>query len=105
MYESAKSSLLQGQHRLRRRKVPPFQAMYGKFRALKSLGGPLQKRGNNSEHHSDADHADGYFDWRVAARAHGEVFRDVRSACTLVQVSGFIDPTWLVEIDADCTVE
>jgi hypothetical protein len=38
--------------------------------------------------------------WRDAARAHGEVFRDVRPACTFVQVSGFIDPTWLVEIEA-----
>ena len=30
--------------------------------------------------------------WREAARAHGEMFRDVRPACTFVQVSGFIDP-------------
>jgi enamine deaminase RidA (YjgF/YER057c/UK114 family) len=43
--------------------------------------------------------------WRDAARAHGEVFRDVRPACTFVQVSGFIDPNWLVEIEADCFVE
>jgi enamine deaminase RidA (YjgF/YER057c/UK114 family) len=43
--------------------------------------------------------------WRDAARAHGEVFRDIRPACTFVQVSGFIDPTWLVEIEADCVVE
>ena len=43
--------------------------------------------------------------WHDAARAHGEVFRDIRPACTLVQVSGFIDPTWLVEIEADCVVE
>jgi enamine deaminase RidA (YjgF/YER057c/UK114 family) len=43
--------------------------------------------------------------WHDAARAHGEVFRDIRPACTFVQVSGFIDPTWLVEIEADCVVE
>lgn len=43
--------------------------------------------------------------WRDAARAHGEVFRDVRPACTFVQVSGFIDPTWLVEIEADCVID
>jgi hypothetical protein len=42
--------------------------------------------------------------WRDAARAHGEVFHDVRPACTFVQVSGFIDPTWLVEIEADCVL-
>ena len=43
--------------------------------------------------------------WRDAARAHGEVFHDVRPACTFVQVSGFIDPMWLVEIEADCVIE
>jgi enamine deaminase RidA (YjgF/YER057c/UK114 family) len=43
--------------------------------------------------------------WRDAARAHGEFFRDIRPACTFVQVSGFIDPTWLVEVEADCVVE
>ena len=43
--------------------------------------------------------------WRDAARAHGEVFREIRPASTFVQVSGFIDPTWLVEIEADCVVE
>jgi enamine deaminase RidA (YjgF/YER057c/UK114 family) len=43
--------------------------------------------------------------WRDAARAHGEIFRDIRPACTFVQVSGFIDPAWLVEVEADCVVE
>jgi enamine deaminase RidA (YjgF/YER057c/UK114 family) len=43
--------------------------------------------------------------WRDAARAHGEVFREIRPACTFVEVSGFIDPNWLVEIEADCVVE
>jgi enamine deaminase RidA (YjgF/YER057c/UK114 family) len=42
--------------------------------------------------------------WREAARAHGEVFRDIRPACTFVEVSRFIDPDWLVEIEADCAV-
>lgn len=43
--------------------------------------------------------------WRDAARAHGEVFADVRPACTFVQVSRFIDPDWLVETEADCYVD
>ncbi|OQM76452.1 RidA family protein [Manganibacter manganicus] len=42
--------------------------------------------------------------WRDAARAHGEVFGSIRPACTFVQVSRFIDPDWLVEIEADCVV-
>lgn len=39
--------------------------------------------------------------WEDAARAHGERFRDVRPACTFVQVAGFIDPAWRVEIEVD----
>ncbi len=39
--------------------------------------------------------------WREAARAHGEYFNDVRPACTFMQVSGFIDPDWLIEIEID----
>jgi enamine deaminase RidA (YjgF/YER057c/UK114 family) len=42
--------------------------------------------------------------WREAARAHGEYFASVRPACTFVQVSGFIDPDWLVEVEADAVV-
>jgi enamine deaminase RidA (YjgF/YER057c/UK114 family) len=42
--------------------------------------------------------------WREAARAHGEYFREARPACTFVQVSGFIDTAWLVEIEADAIV-
>jgi enamine deaminase RidA (YjgF/YER057c/UK114 family) len=42
--------------------------------------------------------------WREAARAHGEYFRDVRPACTFVEVSRFIDPDWLIEIEIDAIV-
>ena len=43
--------------------------------------------------------------WREAARAHGECFGAIRPACTFVAVSRFIDPDWLVEVEADCVVE
>lgn len=35
------------------------------------------------------------------AAVHGEVFRDVRPAATAIVVAGLIDPTLLVEIEAD----
>lgn len=44
-------------------------------------------------------------DWKEVARAHAEAFRDVRPATTVVQVSRFVDPEWLVEIEADALVE
>src|SRR5215210_833989 len=37
-------------------------------------------------------------DWEAVARVHGEFFRDARAANTIMQVSRFIDPDWLVEV-------
>jgi len=44
-------------------------------------------------------------DWERVARVHGEFFRDARPANTVVQVVSFIDPEWLVEVEADAIVE
>lgn len=44
-------------------------------------------------------------DWEAVARVHGEFFRDVRPASTVMQVTRFIDPDWLVEVEADAVVE
>ena len=43
-------------------------------------------------------------DWEAVARVHGEYFKDIRPASTIVQVSCFIEPSWLVEIEADAVV-
>jgi enamine deaminase RidA (YjgF/YER057c/UK114 family) len=43
-------------------------------------------------------------DWRDVGRAHGEFFGDVRPASTMLVVSGFLDPRWIVEIEADAVV-
>lgn len=46
----------------------------------------------------------GINDWEAVARAHGEVFREIMPACTVMEVSRFINPEWLVEIEADAVV-
>jgi enamine deaminase RidA (YjgF/YER057c/UK114 family) len=39
--------------------------------------------------------------WEEIGRAHGECFRDVRPASTMVEVSRLISPDMLVEIEAE----
>jgi len=43
-------------------------------------------------------------DWELIARAHGEVFGEIRPATAMVEVSKLIDPKMLVEIEADALI-
>ena len=43
-------------------------------------------------------------DWEAVAAVHGEYFRDIRPVNTTMQVSRFINPDWLVEIEADAVI-
>lgn len=44
-------------------------------------------------------------DWQAVAAVHGEVFGAIRPANTIMQVTRFIDPDWLVEFEADAVIE
>lgn len=38
--------------------------------------------------------------WKEAAKAHGEIFGDIRPASSFIGTSALINPDWLVEIEA-----
>jgi enamine deaminase RidA (YjgF/YER057c/UK114 family) len=42
--------------------------------------------------------------WEEVARVHGEVFKDIRPATTIVEVARLIDAAALIEIEADAVV-
>lgn len=39
--------------------------------------------------------------WEEYGRAHGEAFRDIRPAASMLEVSGLVDPAMLIEIEVD----
>ena len=76
---------------------PYLQAKY----ALEKIGRALAEAGAGFENVirtrmfvTDIDR------WEDVGRAHGEVFRDIRPASTLVQVASLVRPDLLVEIEA-----
>lgn len=43
-------------------------------------------------------------DWEIVGRVHGEIFGDIRPVNTIVQVTRFIDPDWLLETEVDAVL-
>lgn len=44
-------------------------------------------------------------DWKAAAEVRASYFKTIKPVDTIVQVSRFIDPDWLIEIEVDAIVK
>jgi enamine deaminase RidA (YjgF/YER057c/UK114 family) len=42
--------------------------------------------------------------WKAVGAIHGEVFGTIRPVTTVMEVSRFVDPDWLIEIEVDAIV-
>lgn len=42
--------------------------------------------------------------WKEIAKVRGEYFKDILPVDTVMEVSRFINPEWLIEIEADAIV-
>ncbi len=74
------------------------QAIENIQKALQALGGELGNVVRTRIYVANIEH------WEEIGRAHGEFFRDIGPATSMVEVSRLIAPEILVEIEADAVV-
>jgi enamine deaminase RidA (YjgF/YER057c/UK114 family) len=81
---------------------PPDDAYGQAVRCFEIIRAALGEHGASTEHVVRTRmYLSSGEDWEDVGRAHAEVFGDVRPASTMVLITGFIDPSFLVEIEAD----
>lgn len=75
-----------------------IQVLENLKRALESAGASMQDVVRTRMFVTDISR------WREYGRAHGEYFRDIRPVTSMIEVKALIDPTMLIEIEADALV-
>ena len=81
---------------------PPADAYGQTTRVLEIIMAALAEAGAGPEHVvRTRTYLTNAGDWEEVGRAHGEVFAEIRPASTMVVVAEFLDPRWVVEMEAD----
>jgi enamine deaminase RidA (YjgF/YER057c/UK114 family) len=84
---------------------PPEGAYEQARLCLEIIGGALERAGAGF---ADVVRTRVYLtdarDWEEVARAHGEVFADIRPASTAIVVKALLDERWRVEIEAEAVL-
>lgn len=87
------------------RVVAPGDAYAQTLRALHNIEVALARLGARREHVVRTRlYVTDIGRWEEVGRAHGEFFREVRPAATMVEVSRLIHPDMLVEIEAEAVL-
>jgi enamine deaminase RidA (YjgF/YER057c/UK114 family) len=68
-------------------------------KAVEAAGGTLESVIRTRMYVTEVAH------WEAIGRAHGDFFRSIKPAATMVEVKGLVRDDWFVEIEADCVID